>query len=85
VSKEGALRRLEGAFRDWFWETHKDMPNIGIVVISISTDGADIQYMGQEPATKLDWPYFFRGVCEHLAAGHYDIEEGASVDFNHRA
>jgi len=81
VSKEGALQRLEGAFRDWYWETGTDMPDVGIVVIGLSRGGCDLQYLGVEPKAVIDWPTLFTGIVRELERGRYSVNNAASVDF----
>lgn len=81
MDKREALRNLERAFRTWYWTTDQPMPDIGIVVIGLSRDGADIQYLGEDPNATVDWPAFFERVLEELVARRYSIDPHAGVIF----
>jgi len=81
MSKVGALRQLETAFRNWFWATGKPMPDVGILVITLSTDGCDLQYMGVEPHAVIDWPNLFTAIVRELEAGRFSVDNAAGVDF----
>lgn len=84
MSKEGALHRLEAAFRDWYWETGEEMPDIGILCISLSREGCALQYLGQMPDAVIDWPALFSRIIQELDAGRVYINEEAEVRFNRR-
>jgi len=77
-----ALRRLEAAFRDWYWATGKDMPDIGILVISLDRAGCDLQYLGAAPNTVVDWPALFAGIIKEIESGRYSVDSTAEVPFN---
>jgi hypothetical protein len=76
-----ALVNLERAFRDWYYETGQVMPDVGIVTIGVSSDGIDIQYLGNDPHMTVDWPEFFSRIVKRLDAGDYSVMEDAGVQF----
>lgn len=82
VAKREALRKLERAFRDWYWATGQDMPDVGIVTIGLSRDGCDLQYLGNEPNAVIDWPVLFAGILQQLQAGTYSVDSVAEVKFS---
>ena len=79
-----ALHDLELAFRRWYRAIGVDAPDVGIVVISISREGSDLQYLGIEPRAVVDWPNLFQRISEAIAAGEYTIDDSTSVEFHRR-
>lgn len=84
MSKVGALAQLETAFRHWYWETGREMPDIGILVIDLATNGASIQYLGVDPNVTVDWPALFTGIVQELANDRFVVDDMAAVPFDRR-
>jgi hypothetical protein len=82
MSKVFALGALEQAFKDWYWTTGSEMPDIGILVIGLSRDGCDLQYMGIDPHAVIDWPSLFSRIIEEIQSGRYSIHGKAEVKFS---
>jgi len=81
MSKVFALGALEQAFRDWYWTTGGEMPDIGIIVIGLSHDGCDLQYLGIDPYAQVDWPALFKRIIKEIDSGRYSIKDFAEVKF----
>lgn len=81
--RKQALRQLELAFRNWYWSTGQDEPSIGILVVGLSHEGADLQYLGREPNAVIDWPTLFALIIQELERGNYRIDPDAGVQFPH--
>jgi hypothetical protein len=81
MSKEEALHILEIAFVNWYEATSRAMPDIGILVLGLSHEGCDLQYLGVQPSVVVDWPYLFADLIEQLERGNFRINTEAAVDF----
>lgn len=84
MSKREAFEALEAAFRYWYWETDQDEPDVGILVIGLSRQGVDIQYLGKEPSAVVDWPNLFKLIIQELEAGRYRIDTDSELSFKRR-
>lgn len=82
VTKRAALIGLEVALRNWFWATQQEMPNVGVIIMAISDDSIDIQYLGEQPSEAVDWAKTFAAVTEQLSAGTYFLNQTAEVKFD---
>lgn len=82
MSKERAWRELNAAFNNWYYESGQDVPSIGILLIGLSHEGCDLQYMGKEPNVVVDWPTLFANIIQELERGTYRIDMEAGVPFH---
>lgn len=81
MDKRVALQRLEYAFWDWYDAIGAPAPDFGIVVIGLSSDGLDMQYIGKEPNQVIDWPGLFTQMLQEFQAGRFTVDNEAAVPF----
>lgn len=81
VTKAGAMRQLGIAFNQWTRLFNPRRHYFGVVMVMMSHDGVDLQYLGEEPMTDGQALVIMQMVAEKMAAGEYSIDHAAAVPF----
>lgn len=76
-----AMQQLELALREWYYATDQDVPDIGILIVGLSGEGCDLQYVGRTPQVDIDWPTLFARIIQELERGTYTINGDQGVPF----
>lgn len=82
VSKASAFRSLGIAFNQWTRVTNPHRHVFGVVMVMLSEDGVDLQYLGEIPVTDDQATRIMYEVAHKMAAGEYSIDHRAAVRFD---